>query len=418
MTQPTPERNSWAVSDSSNGVITTEDARLAVSALVQPGSSTVSGAGGIRPSTGEPGLVSAASTPNATVTVQPFQMFMPASRGAGGYVQTMDSVKTIDILGEHPLDPANGRNDLIVAQQSDTQYGDQDSDFVVRHVVGDASGPPDPVPGSPDHVVLARVRIPAGAESITQDMIENLRPRWVVGLGGVVPVRDADERDATASYDGLVAWRQDRNWLEVNDGSAWRVPSAPVCASVDEIRATVTNPATGQLAVSTSDNLVYQYNGSDWVGAIPTGPHEARYNITGNLFQTFPAGTFTKVHFQGGVYTTNDVTPTGAFADTFRLNRPGLWSISVCVRMQQVQGEDFTLSLAITNGATAPSSVRYTGNVQYQRPGSAAMISCATTHRFAAGSSISAEIWINNGTGRYVRDIAETNNITLTWLRP
>lgn len=418
MTEPTPERHSWAVSDSPNGVITPEDARLAVSALVQPGPSTVSAQAGIRPGKGSPGLVAAAQTPNATVTVQPFQMFMPASRGAGGYVQTMDTVKTIDLLRDHPLDPGSGRNDLIVAQQSDKAYGDQDNGFVVRHVVGEASGPPDPVPGSPDYLVLARIRIPAGAEKITQDMIENVRPRWVVGLGGVVPVRDAGERDATTSYDGQVAWRQDRNWLEVNDGSAWRVPSAPICVSPEEIRATITNPQLGQLAVSTSDNLIYQHNGSDWVGTIPTGPREARYIVVlvgpRPTLQPFPPNNFTKVRFPSASYSTDDVTAL-RFSDTFSLNRPGVWSISVCQRFVQSEGQPFVISLGIVDGLNI--NTQYTGNVQSLLAGSETTISCATTQRFAANSQISAVIWVN-ANAHHALNRLEANNISFTWLRP
>src|SRR3712207_1396525 len=95
------ERNSWAVSDASRGVITTEDARLAVNALVQAGPTAVTSRNGIRPGQGEPGLVTVAPTPNKTVTVQPFQMFMRPTRGIGSYVQTLDAVKELDLLTEY-----------------------------------------------------------------------------------------------------------------------------------------------------------------------------------------------------------------------------------------------------------------------------------------------------------------------------
>lgn len=66
------ERNSWAVSDSPNGVITTEDARLATGALIQSGPTAYTSRNGLRPGVADPGRVAAASpTQNQTVTVQP-----------------------------------------------------------------------------------------------------------------------------------------------------------------------------------------------------------------------------------------------------------------------------------------------------------------------------------------------------------
>jgi hypothetical protein len=419
------ERNSWAVSDSPNGVITTEDARIAVSALMQAGPSPSTSRNGIRPGVGDPGTVAAAApTPNKTVTVQPFQMFMRAARGTGSYVQTLDAVKSLDLLTDSPAHAANARYDLIVAQQSDKFYGDDNNTFAVRQIVGTPSGTPaDPtVPGSADFFLLARVRIAAGATTITADMIDDLRPAWTVGLGGLIPVRNAAERDAIATFPGVQAYRQDRRWVEVHDGTAWRIPNIPVCSSLADITAAITNPYLGQWVFNTADNLLYRWNGSGWVGSIATGApntaasHEARYEVRGGQGQSFPPADV-RISFPTAVYTTPDVTITNN--NVFTLNRSGLWHISVS---NKITGNPGTANYAAYLGiADSPSNfgLRYANSqVNYNGGGNGAL-ACSTNHRFPAGTQLCAIFW-HTSTANLTQDLtwANVNNITLTWLRP
>ncbi|MFB6722918.1 hypothetical protein ACFCV3_22255 [Kribbella sp. NPDC056345] len=417
------ERNSWAVSDSPNGVITTEDARLAVSALMQPGATPVISRDGIRPGSGEPGLVAAAApTPDKVVTVQPFQMFMRASRGIGSYVQTLDSVKTLDLLTDNPAHSSDSRIDLIIAQQADKFYGDTTNAFTVRHIVGSPSPTPgEPaVPGSPDYVRLAIVRIPGGATTITPEMITDQRPSWVVGLGGVVPVRSADGRNATTPYDGLTAYRRDRRWLEIHDGAAWRVPSIPVCSSVAEITATVTDPVLGQLVFSTSDQMIYKWTGSAWLAAVPTGTtrHEARYEVRAGQEQTFAASVHSRVGFPTAVYTSPDVTPSSSNT-IFTLNRAGIWNITTSARFRSPGGADpYYLYLGIADSGNLET--RYANMMVYQPGNSTGNANVSTTNLFPAGTRISASVWTTAaaaGRTQFI-DTQNLNNITLTWLRP
>jgi hypothetical protein len=413
-----PERNSWAVSDTPDGVITTEDARIALSALMQTGPSAASARDGVRPGAGEPGRVSAvAPTPNRTVTVAPFQMFMRPSRGTGSYIQTLDAVKTLDLLTDHPSHPSNARIDLIVAQQSDEFYGDNSNAFVVRHVAGEPSGSPtDPdVDGSPDAVLLARVRIPAGATAITEEMIENEELEWAVGLGGLLPVRTVAERDTVDAYPGAQVYRRDRRWTELHDGGAWRVPSIPVCSSLADITAAFGSPYLGQAAFSTGDNLLYRWDGSAWVGAVATGGagtatrHEARYEI--RTAQSFPSGD-NRIAFPFAVYTTSDVTPTSN--NIFTLNRAGLWHISASTYHNTPGVNHFTY-LGIVNGASI--GVRYANAQHYNATGHGAM-NVSTVQRFTVGAQVSAIFWHDVTTGAIGLNTAMPNNITLTWLRP
>ncbi|WP_414936614.1 hypothetical protein [Amycolatopsis sp. cmx-11-51] len=211
-----PERNSWAVGSTERPLITTEDARLAVSALLTPGTSAVSARNGIRVGPGDPGKVHQ-STPTATgsVIVEAFQGAIRATRGLGSYLATLDSPKTLDILAV-PADPANDRYDLVLAQQSDEFYLDTATKFDVRISRGKASATPrDPIPsGSDDYFTLARVRVTAGATAVTDAMIDDLRPGRLVAAGGILPVRDANERDAIAApYPGQFVIRLDNGVL-------------------------------------------------------------------------------------------------------------------------------------------------------------------------------------------------------------
>src|SRR5689334_7946985 len=118
------ERDSWAVGATSDRRVGTEDARLGTGMLLTQGNSNINARAGLRPGTANPGVVAATGTPGPTVTVAAFQAVINASRGAGPYIATLDATKTIDVLGANPADPSNQRNDLIIGQQNDADYGD------------------------------------------------------------------------------------------------------------------------------------------------------------------------------------------------------------------------------------------------------------------------------------------------------
>ncbi|MET9647571.1 hypothetical protein [Streptomyces syringium] len=417
------ERNSWAVSDPSKGVVTTEDARLAVSSLMQAGPSPVTARDGLRPGPGRPGLVAAAApTPDKTVTVQPFQMFMRSSRGTGSYVQTLDAVKSIDLLTKNPADSSNPRYDLIVAQQSDTFYGDPANSFAVQQIVGSPSATPvNPrVPGSPDFFPLARVRIPAGATSIDNSMIDDLRPGFAVALGGLAPVRGAEERDGTTAYPGAQVYRQDRRWVEVHDGAAWRVANLPVGSSAADLAAAVTAPALGQLAFGTGDNLLYRWDGSAWVGSVAAGGtgaarHEARYEVGAGQGQSFAAHTDTRVQFPTAVHTTPDVTATDN-SSVFTLNRAGLWHITASQKLVTEPTEPYDVYFALVD-STNSFRVRY-ANVQISYTASSYPgLTCTTVGRFGAGAQVCAILWMTKAGPAHDLTWPSVNNIALTWLR-
>ncbi len=273
-----------------NSLLDQEEARVGTGALVVPGTNAVKAKSGLRPGSGNPGLVTASGTPDANVSVAPFQAFLQSSRGAnsGTYILTLDAAKTINILST-PAHASLARNDLIIAHQSDTQFSDADSLMRVRQIVGTPSGSPaDPSLASyPDSITLARVRVNANATSITGSNITDLRPTWSVGLGGILPVASATARNAlTGIYDGLAVYRQDRDWVEVYDGAAWRVQGTAVVSNSSDLSA-ITNPYGGQTATRSDGLQDWVYNGSAWLCT--------RYRAVTTLSSTTASVTFSSI---------------------------------------------------------------------------------------------------------------------------
>ncbi len=269
-----PERPSWAAMDGDTPILDAEASRLALAALWTPAGPTAARPGR-RPNTVTPLWVSASTlTPDTRIHVAPGQSVLAASRGRGEYVTTLDTAKTIDVLTGHPADPSNDRIDLVVEQQADTFYGDPATGYVVRHVPGHASqNPQDPdIDGSPDVELLARIRVPAGASAITAAMIENVRPHWTVALGGLLPIADAVERaEITTPYDGQPIYRMDRDWVEIFDGTAWRVQGIAVCMSISDRDNAITNPHNGMHAYTADTGTLWQRHNGAWRVAFPRG---------------------------------------------------------------------------------------------------------------------------------------------------
>jgi hypothetical protein len=127
------------------------------------------------------------------------------------------------------------------------------------------------------------VRVTALAGTITAAMIDDLRPPWAVGLGGILPVKNATDRGTLFAYDGFPIWRIDRQWVEVYSIAAagWLVQGIAQCSTTSDLTA-VTTPLTNQLAMVAADHCVYRYNGAAWVKHL-TGVRELSVNATGTI---------------------------------------------------------------------------------------------------------------------------------------
>lgn len=256
------ERASWATMDGTARIVDVEDARLAMGALWTPGWNGINARRGIRAAPGDPGKVSASTgTSDQNVHVAAFQVVLPALRGDGSYTATLSTDKTIDVLTTYPADAANGRRDLIVAVQTDTFYNDDSTVFEVKHIVGTpAATPADPAIGYSDFLMLARVHVGPNATAITASDIDDLRPGWTVANGGILPVGSVSARDELVPYVGMGVYRTDKNFVEFWTGSTWQPRGAVV---VDDL-GDVTDPITGQMAMLSTDGVLYRWNGNAW----------------------------------------------------------------------------------------------------------------------------------------------------------
>jgi hypothetical protein len=213
------ERDSGWVS---GGLVDAEDARYATGLLVTPGDGTPLGYRyGRRPGPGDPGLVTQTQPPSGSVVVRPFQAVIPGAQatGRGPYLVTMAEPKTIDVLQAVPPDQAGGRVALIIAQQTDTQYGDQTTAFQVSVVGGAPSAEPEDPAVQGAFLPLARIRIAENATTL--GAVEDLRSGFTCALGGILPVRNAGERPVNA-FAGQYVHRLDTGHLECYDGGGWR----------------------------------------------------------------------------------------------------------------------------------------------------------------------------------------------------
>ncbi|MCI2421514.1 hypothetical protein MOQ72_29175 [Saccharopolyspora sp. K220] len=411
------ERHSWAVQQIDDlGQQTVEDGRITVAALATPDGQITSRTG-LLPAAAAPGAVTATNpTPDGFVHVAPFRAVLQSQRGGGAYLLCLDAIKDIDVLGTAPADASNPRNDLIVAQQSDAYFSDTNSDMVVRHLVGTpAATPVDPtVDGSPDYLPLARIVVPANAETITTADIQSFDVPRTVAAGGILPVTDATARSGIAApYAGQAVYRVDTHRVEVHDGTDWRVPGIPVVAATSEI----SNPYPGQLVVLSTTNIVLRWSGTTWVDSYPIGGttdatrHEARYYRS--AVQTIPNNVDQRVHLPDWDYLSDDVSTAAVSNGTeFTLNRAGLWQLEANIRFVST-GSAAERAVAI---AGSPTGSRY-AQAASDQTGEPCSLSCSTTRRFTAGSKLSMWAYQNTGASVNLDPLGGGINFALTWLR-
>lgn len=418
------ERPSWAVS-AAGGLITVEDARAVVSgAIFTPGGSLVTdsrsgwlpGPAGIS----QAQVTATSPTPNGFVHVAAFHRVQQSTRGKGSYIMCLDTTKDINILST-PAHATNQRNDLIVAQQNDAFYGDGDSVMTVRHVVGTPAGSPaDPaVSGSPDYVILARVRVPANATSIVSGNIDNLRPIAIsTGIGGVLPVANQAERDAiTSPYTGLTVWRTDAFFTETYTGSGWRADSNPSVTAFADLATYISAPYTGMLAYVVNDGALYRYTGSAWllVSYMLGGLSNCRWRATSA--QTITNNNDTKARFHQNTESSSIVTASLTDNQDFALNRTGLWLITASVRFSG------NVNLGERNVCIVKSTdvvgTRYAQQSAFPSASNACPLSVSTTRRFTSGDKISILLFQNSGVSIATDfTFGEAFYVSFVWLGP
>lgn len=176
----------------------------------------------------------------------------------------------------------------------------------------------------------------------------------------------------------------------------------------------ISSPATGQLALLTTDLMIYRYTGSAWLGVMHTAPGGgfARYRkiTTG---QQLNSGAPTKLQFPTGVNTHGDISPNGAF-DIFTLNRGGCWTINATAAIPGVAtGNGFTLWVANQDDTS-----RY--DLVNDKPNNGWISARHVTSEIVVSAGAQVAIWAYQDTGSQVTtDVAQINTVvSLRWTGP
>lgn len=159
--------------------------------------------------------------------------------------------------------PTQNRHDIIGFQVKDNLFDSSGLNTVVPAVIqgsNSAGTPSDPsLPAS--FIPVLRAVVNAGVTSPTlQSLI-----RKTTSDGGLLRVANPTERAEISPYDGQAIYREDRDWIEVRDGSAWRVQGVAHCSSVADMNSAITDPYSGQLAVTTDSRTLWVRNGGSWL---------------------------------------------------------------------------------------------------------------------------------------------------------
>lgn len=159
--------------------------------------------------------------------------------------------------------------------------------------------------------------------------------------------------------------------------------------------ANITSPVTGQLALLTTDSMIYRYTGSAWLGVMHTaaGGGFARYERTTALaIQHAAPGRFP---LSTAVSTHADVTANGAF-DLFTVNRAGTWRFAATI-CYPASSAGAARALWIAN---ADDSVRYDFVNVAPNPGWVTALHVTTSFRLAAAAQVGAYTYQDSGTAQ------------------
>lgn len=185
---------------------------------------------------------------------------------SGDYLMANDATVQVTPAASSPT---QNRHDIIGFQVKDNLFDSSGLNTVVPAVIQGANSagtPSDPtLPAS--FIPVLRAVINAGATSpVMQSLI-----RKTTSEGGILRVANATERAEITPHVGMAIYREDRFWIEVHDGTAWRVQGVAICTSTTDRDNAVTNPVSGQLAVTTDTDQLWHYDlaTGTWRYAVP-----------------------------------------------------------------------------------------------------------------------------------------------------
>jgi hypothetical protein len=181
--------------------------------------------------------------------------------GAGDYKFVNDNNITVSHAASSPT---LNRYDIAGFQVKDNFYDSSGLNTVIPAIIQGANSAGTPVdPALPaSFIPVYRALVSAAATSpVLTTMVKR-----TTNDGGLLPVDDVTERNAfVAPWDGLSVYRRDRDWVEIHDGTAWRVQGTAIATTFADLTTAVTNPALGQQGYCSSTGLRYSWDGAVWV---------------------------------------------------------------------------------------------------------------------------------------------------------
>lgn len=182
---------------------------------------------------------------------------------SGDYLMANDASVQVTLAASSPT---LNRYDIIGFQIKDNLFDSSGLNTAVPAVIqgsNSAGTPSDPtLPASFIPVVRAVVNATNTSPAALQSMI-----RKTSVDGGLMRIASVTERAEITPHDGMIIYREDRDWVEIHDGTAWRVQGVAICTSIADRDAAITNPSSGQYAVTTDNDTTWQYDGltSAWI---------------------------------------------------------------------------------------------------------------------------------------------------------
>jgi hypothetical protein len=196
-----------------------------------------------------------------------------------------------------------------------------------------------------------------------------------------VAVASTGARPATGLYNGFRIYRTDKGWVEIYDGSAWRVRGTVTTAALADI----TDPTTGQLAFLTTDLQIYRYTGSAW---ITVNPFFHGYQLTGAT-QSISANTPVAITMTGEIVDNINCHSTSSNTSRYTPSIPGTYR---CIGMLAVDN-------ALTTGSAITAQFRKNGTNSFGSPYNTEF---SISQGFAANTAMVAGTFSLNGSTDYI----------------
>ncbi|GIH95447.1 hypothetical protein ACFFMN_23055 [Planobispora siamensis] len=286
--------------------------RLSQAGLLMPahGSGALAIRSGVRPTPSNTGLqVTQRSTPAMFVTVGAGVGYVQAQSATGGvYIVNNDASYDVAIAAAHAT---LGRRDLIVARIYDAEVSGATNEWRLEAVTGTPAGSP-VTPATPaGAVALASVLVSAGATTITNAAITDLRV-YTTALGGTIPVLSSAM--PANPYEGMAAYQTDLNRPVWFDGSAWKgwvdagyQTAADVAAALDVYAPAYAHDEGNTRTISTVGSFV-AYTGAPSVSVVV--PASGNVLVTWGFTGYNSASDQASVRLGVNVTGTNSSTPT------------------------------------------------------------------------------------------------------------